>query len=318
MSTRESKLAYLSFAAICIIWGTTYLAIKVALETVPPFLIGGIRYSLAGALLVALTMARGEVFPPRNTWGSFALRAFLLLVVGNGGVLVAEQWVPSGLAALVTASTPFWMIGVEAMIPDGERPTLRGIMGLVLGFIGITILVWPELFEGSGRGTAFLAGIAMLQIASVGWALGTSYTKRLRTDSSPAMSAAVVMLFAGVMMSIVGIALGEPSRTSFTGVTILALAHLTLLGAVLAFVAYMYALRVLPVSIVSLYPYVNPVVALLLGSIVLDEVITFRVIIAALVIAIGMATVMSQARGRDMENDTDARERVSTRAEKAA
>ena len=142
-AVRQRKLAYLSWVAVCLIWGTTYLGIRVSLETMPPALMGGIRWTLAGALLAAWVRIRGEKLPSPSQWGSIALLGFLMLVLGNGGVVFAEQWVPSGLTAVLVATSPFWMAGVESFMRDGER--LRGsvIAGLVLGFSGIVLLVWP-------------------------------------------------------------------------------------------------------------------------------------------------------------------------------
>ena len=144
-AAREKRLAYFAWVAVCVIWGTTYLAIRVTLETMPPLLMSGIRWTLAGAVLSGYLALRGERFPDRSSWGSIALLGFLLLFVGNGAVAWAEQWVPSGLTAVIVASSPFWMAGTEALRSDGERISVRLALGLALGFAGIVLLVWPDI-----------------------------------------------------------------------------------------------------------------------------------------------------------------------------
>src|SRR5688500_8959601 len=135
-TARERRLGYVAWAVVCVIWGTTYLGIRICLESMPPALMGGLRWTIAGSLLAAYVLARGEALPPPSRWGSIALLGFLLLGLGNGGVVFAEQWVPSGLAAVLVAVSPFWMAGVEAALPDGERLNRATILGLLVGFSG--------------------------------------------------------------------------------------------------------------------------------------------------------------------------------------
>ena len=172
------RAAYLAWLAVCLIWGTTYLAIRIALETIPPALVGGLRYTIAGAILAAVLSLRGERLPPTSYWGGLALVGGLMVAIGNGGVIWAEQWVPSGFAALLVAASPFWMAGIEALLPGGERLTVRMIGGLLLGFSGIVILVWPELTVGGSQGRQFAFGVIALQIACLGWSLGSSYSRQ--------------------------------------------------------------------------------------------------------------------------------------------
>ena len=174
-STRQQrKLAYAAWVAVCLIWGTTYLGIRVSLETMPPALMGGLRWTIAGGLLALWLVLRGEKLPPPSRWGPLALLGFLMLVLGNGGVVFAEQWIPSGLTAVLVATSPFWMAGIEAFLPDGEKLRLSLVAGLVLGFSGIVLLVWPELTLGSSGDRHFLLGIVAVQIAAFGWSLGSS------------------------------------------------------------------------------------------------------------------------------------------------
>ena len=175
---RQKRLAYFAWGAVCLIWGTTYLGIRVSLESIPPALMGGLRWLLAGSLLTIYLVARGRPLPPVSQWRGIALLGFLMLGLGNGGVVYAEQFVPSGLAAVIVATAPFWMAAVESLLPDGERLRRSVIIGLVIGFSGIVLLVWPDLTLGSASSRGFLAGIAALQIAAIGWSIGSSYSKR--------------------------------------------------------------------------------------------------------------------------------------------
>src|SRR5205823_14984940 len=152
---RERRLAYLAWIAVCLIWGTTYLGIRIALETIPPFLMGAWRWIVAGLLILAILAVRRERLPPVRLWGSLAILGVLLISCGNGGVVWAERTVPSGLTADLVAMSPFWMVGIEALMPDGDRLTARRVFGLLIGFTGIIVLVWPEVRLGGARG--FLA-----------------------------------------------------------------------------------------------------------------------------------------------------------------
>jgi drug/metabolite transporter (DMT)-like permease len=291
MSTaREKKLAFLAWVAVCIIWGTTYLGIRVSLESMPPALMGGLRWTIAGALLVGYLIARGERLPAVSRWGGITLMAFLLLGLGNGGVVFAEQWVPSGLAAVLVATSPFWMAGVEASLRDGERLRLNSIVGLIVGFAGILVLVWPDLTFGS-TDRKFLAGVIALQIASLGWALGSAYSRRHARNDHILGTTALQMLFGGLMMLAAGTVRGEWQHLFFTPRTATALVYLSTIGAIGGFVAYTYALRHLTVSFVSLYAYINPVIAVALGILLLGESFDSRMATAAALVFVGVAIV---------------------------
>jgi len=293
---RERKLAYFAWLAVCLIWGTTYLGIRIALESMPPALMGGLRWTIAGGLLAAYVRASGESLPPPSRWGSIALLGFLLLGLGNGGVVFAEQWVPSGLAAVLVATSPFWMAGVEATLRDGERLHSNTVIGLVIGFAGILVLVWPDLTLDRGADRNFLAGVIALQIASLGWALGSSYSKRRGRADHILGTTALQMLAGGSIMMAAGTVRGEWSQLFFTPRTLASLAYLSTLGAIGGFVAYTYALRHLSVSFVSLYAYVNPVIAVTLGVLFLDEAFNARMASAAALVFAGVAVVRWKRR----------------------
>lgn len=296
MSTpRERQLAFAAWIAVCIIWGTTYLGIRISLESVPPALMGGLRWTIAGGLLAGYLVARGEKLPGPSRWGGILLMAFLLLGLGNGGVVFAEQWVPSGLAAVLVATSPFWMAGVESTLKDGERLNARTVTGLVVGFSGILVLVWPDLaLERTDR--KFLLGVVFLQIASFGWALGSSYSKRHTRHDHILGTTALQMLFGGLMMVALATATGEWSRLYFTQRTTLAMVYMSTIGAVGGFVAYSYALRHLSVSFVSLYAYINPIIAVALGVAILGEPFDARMATAAALVLAGVAVVRWKGR----------------------
>ena len=283
--------AYLAWAAVCVIWGTTYLAIRVALETIPPFLMGGLRWTAAGCLLISILKIRGELLPARGTWPFQAVLGVLLIGFGNGGVVWAEQSVPSGLTAVLVSSTPFWMIGIEQLMPDGERITLRHVLGLLIGFCGIVVLVWPEIRVSESRG--FLGGVLATQLACVGWALGSVYARRRRKDENVLAGVALQMVAAGVCLSVLALATGEWASLRFTQRTSTAVLYLLFMGSIVGFSAYAYALKHLPIATVSLYAYINPVIAVLLGTVVLREPFSARIAAAGAVVLAGTAIVRS-------------------------
>lgn len=280
--------------AVCLIWGTTYLAIRISLETIPPLLMAAIRWIAAGALLTLMLKARGERLPARREWPSLAILGILLLGFGNGAVVWAEQTVPSGLTAVLVATCPFWMVGIDALMPDGEALTIRRVLGLAVGFGGIVMLVWPEIrFDVGGR--AFLGGVVSAQIACVGWAIGSSYARKRgrghAREENVLATAAFEMLFGGIALLVVSLALHETARVTFTPRTTSALLYLIFVGAIGGFSAYAYALKHLRVATVSLYAYVNPIIAVVLGTLILSEPFDARMAIAAAVVLAGMILV---------------------------
>jgi len=292
------RRAYAAWAIVCVVWGTTYLAIRISLETIPPLLMAAMRWIAAGTLLITALRLRGERLPARSAWPALAVLGILLLGFGNGAVVWAELTVPSGLTSVLVATVPFWMVGFEQMTRAGDPLTLRRIAGLVLGFSGIVALVWPEI-QGGASGRVFLAGVLSTQIACVGWAVGSLYARwRGRTHASEEnvlATAAFEMLFGGLFLLACALALGEPSRLAFTPRTAGALAYLTFAGAIGGFTAYAYALKHLPIATVSLYAYVNPVIAVVLGTLVLHEPFGARMAVAAAIVLAGVALVRSSA-----------------------
>ena len=291
MPTSSRKLAYGAWAAICVIWGTTYLAIKICLETIPPALMGGLRFMTAAGILIAALLSMGARLPDRKQWPALAVVGILLLGVGNGAVILAEQWVPSGITAVVAATMPFWAVMIESLIPGSERLRPRHAAGLALGFAGILLLAWPEVRPSRMADSRFLLGVGALQLGCIGWVLGSIYAKRQGITADPLAAAAMQMLFAGAFMLIVGTVGGEWSSLRFSARTLGALAYLVAAGSLIGFVAYIYALHHLPVSFVSLYAYINPIVAVALGTLLLSEPLTVRIVAAIAVIITGVSLV---------------------------
>jgi drug/metabolite transporter (DMT)-like permease len=286
--------AYVAWAAVCVIWGTTYLGIRIALETIPPLLMAALRWITGGTVLIALLTARGESLPRPREWPAITILGILLLGFGNGAVVWAEQTVPSGLTAVLVAMSPFWMVGVDALMAEGERLTIRRVAGLLIGFSGIVMLVWPELQVGAS-GRAFLAGVVSTQIACAGWAAGSSYARwRGRGHAiheNVLATAALEMVFGGIVLLVVAVALGETRHVVFAPRSTAALLYLIFIGGITGFSAYAYALKHLPIATVSLYAYVNPIIAVMLGTLVLQEPFSPRIAVAGLVVLVGSALV---------------------------
>jgi drug/metabolite transporter (DMT)-like permease len=302
----STRLAYAAWISVCLIWGTTYLAIRVALETIPPALIGAFRFVIAGAVLAVLLRARGVRLPGPRQWPGLAIVGVLLIGAGNGMVVVAEQWVPSGIAAVVIATSPFWMATVEALIPGGERFSRRTLTGMTIGFGGIVLLLWPELTAGGAVGRQFLLGLVALQLAELGWSLGTAYSKRHAREENAIAAAALQMVFGGVAMLAVAIVRGEWHALYFSTRSAVAELYLIVAGSLVAYPAYIYALKYLPVSTVSLYAYVNPVIAVLLGAMLLGEPFGIRIVIASALVLLGVSVVRGWMRKRPAGRDAAA------------
>jgi len=292
VSDSTRKWAWVAFLSVCLFWGTTYLGIKIALETVPPFLLGGMRFTLAGSVLAIVLRLMGHDWPDWRRAPTFFLIGLTMLGFGNGGVVWAEQFMASGLVAILVASTPFWMVGIEAL-NGGEKLTRRTLAGLLVGFSGILLLVWPDLRKATQATTGWMwvGGLISTQLACIGWAIGSTVSKQRLKDTDPLVASAGQMLAGGIVMLVVAGVLGEFGRLSWTPRTAAAVVYLFFAGSLIGFVAYTYALRHLPMSIVSLYPYVNPVVAVVLGTWLLHEPLTWRIAVAIAIILTGSAIV---------------------------
>ncbi len=296
---REHRLKVLiAFAAIYLIWGSTYLAIRYAIATIPPYLMACARYATAGVVMVAWARASGAAWPTRREWGIAFVAGTLLLAGGNGGLSWAEQRVPSGLAALILASIPLVTVLVDWLRPRGKRPEAVTGLGLALGFAGVALLISPA---ASDAARVDPAGAAVLLAATLSWSIGTVYSRQVHGAPSPLMGSGASMLAGSASLLLVAAALGEPARlqlTEVTGRSLMGLAYLVVFGSVVGFTAYFWLLRHVAPAKVTTYAYVNPVVALLLGWGIEGEPVTSRVVLAAAVILGGVvvATAVPHAR----------------------
>lgn len=304
-------LVIAAFAAVYLIWGSTYLAIRFSVETLPPLLSSGARWLIAGGLLYAWVRLRGTPAPSLKQWLPTAIVGALVLVGGNGGVVWAEQFVPSGLAALLVATVPLWMALLQWAGRGGARPTGRLALGLIMGFGGVGLLVSPADLVGGGRVEPL--GAAVLLFASFSWALGSLYSRNARLPRAPLLATAMQMLSGGFFQALIGLGMGELSRFDPSSVaprSVVALGYLIVFGSLVGFSAYIWLLRVSTPALVSTYAYVNPVIAVLLGWALAGEPLTLRVIVAAgiilaAVMLIGSHRAPKTASGAPTDTDTE-------------
>jgi len=293
---RDRALAYAAFAIVCIVWGTTYLAIRVAVRTIPPTLLTGARFVSAGLILLAIARLRGDPLPRgKRLLGELLIVGLLMVGMGNFCVAFAEQWVPSGFAALLVATAPFWAALMERLRKDGDRIDARRGFGMLIGFIGVALLVTPG-GAGGAFDAHFVTGAVAIQIGSIAWQYGTVRGKYNLHDVPPLMSSAFQMLAGGIAITTLGFAIGEQQRVTITAEGIGALAYLTIFGSVLAYTSFVYALRKIRVTSMSLYAYINPLIAVILGWVILHEQLTWISILAMAIILAGVALVQTPRR----------------------
>ncbi len=286
----------LAFTAIYLIWGSTYLAIRFAIETLPPFSMAAVRFLVAGGVLYAIARRRADR-PTALNWLSAGIVGTLLLAGGNGGVVWAEQWVPSGLTALIVATVPLWMVLFDWLFAGAPRPSRPLMVGLALGLFGVGLLM-SSSEVGAGSREGLLGGLAVLG-ASVSWAAGSIYARKARLPRSPFLATAMQMIVGGLVLSLVATIAGEGGElniSEFSLKSILALAYLIVFGAFIAFTAYIWLLGVSTPARVSTYAYVNPAVAVLLGWLFAGERLDLRAALAVLIILSAVAVVSVQGR----------------------
>ena len=293
-----------SFAAIYLIWGSTYLAIRFGIETFPPFLLAGTRHLIAGVVLFPLALHRSGERPTARNWRAAALVGVLLLLLGNGAVCWAEQTVPSGVAAILVATVSLWMVIVEWLRPGGARPGVRVFIGLVLGFSGLLFLVGPSHFGGAERVNPI--GATVLALGALCWATGSVFSKHIALPRSPLLGTAMQSLAGGVALLIAGFFSGEMSAFDVHRVSLrsaLALLYLIVFGSWIGFTAYTYLLGVATPARVGTYAYVNPVVAMFLGWALASEPVTLRTLSAAAVILTAVVLVITAPHPTPNEPD---------------
>jgi drug/metabolite transporter (DMT)-like permease len=291
-AARPGVRIWLALGTVYILWGSTYLGIKYAIDTIPPFLMGSLRFLVAGGVLYLLAIRTGDARGDRvgaRQWMAAVLIGGALLVGGNGGVILAEQYAPTGVVALLVATAPLWMAIIDRVV-FGRRLPVLGIIGLLIGFGGVAFLIGSP-----GAGHINLFGAALALAAPVCWASGSVFTRHVKLPKRPLVAAGIEMLWAGLVFGVASIVTGELGRLHWQHVSttsIVALLYLIVFGSLVGFSAYVWLLRSAPLSLVSTYAYVNPVVAVILGGIFLGEAITARLVIAGGIIVLAVALIV--------------------------
>jgi Permeases of the drug/metabolite transporter (DMT) superfamily len=290
-STSRSRVIA-AFVAVYLVWGSTYLAIRYAVETIPPFLMVGTRFLVSGVLLYAWSRARGGERPTSAQWRDASVAGLLLLCCGNGAVAWAEQRVPSGLAALLVAIVPLWMVLVDWLRPGGVRPRLVVLAGVIVGLVGLDVLIGPQTL--TGRGEIDRLAVVVLVVASLAWALGSVYNRYGARPSSATMSTGLQMITGSLGLLLAALIAGEfgsiqVARISFA--SWMGWLYLVTFGSLVGFTAYVYLLRAVSPAKASTYAYVNPVVAVFLGWAIAGEAVSARTLAAAAIILGGVAMI---------------------------
>ena len=288
--------ALIAYLVVCVFWGSTYLAIKIGVTELPPFLFAGLRFAVAGVLLLIIARALGDPLPKRSDWRTLAIVGLLLLAGGNAFVVWSEQYIGSGIASIFVVTVAMWTALFDAIIPGGSSDlNWRVVAGLLLGFLGTLLLVGAtpaEILAADKRGPIALT------MASASWSLGTVYAKRHPTEASPYMGAAIQMIVGGAAVALIGTVLGEWAAWQLSPRGIGAIAYLVIFGSILGYSAYSYALRHASATIVGTYAYVNPVIAVLLGWLLLHEPVGPRTFIAMGMILVAVVWIQFSLKQR--------------------
>lgn len=290
---RASRAQILAaFASIYLVWGSTYLAIRYAVQTIPPFIMGGLRFLISGALLYVWARYRGAPRPTRLHWRNAFIAGGLLLLGGNGAVVWAEQFVPSGLTALLVSILPFWLVIIEWVRPPRRRPHGAVLIGLIIGFIGIVVLVGPGNL--GGHGDIRPIGAVVLILGSLSWAIGSFFSRDADLPQSGLLTTGMEMLAGGALLSIVGVLTGELSHFDVhrvSGPSALGLIYLVTFGSLLGFTSYIWLLDKVSPARLGTYAYVNPVVAVILGWAIAGERLSLRTAVAAAIVICAVALI---------------------------
>jgi len=289
-----------TFAAVYLLWGSTYLAIKYAIATMPPLLMAGSRFLLAGSIMTGAGRLSADYQKPTLAqWKTSCVVGAALLVGGNGGIVLAERFVPSSLAALLVATEPFWIVVLSWLWLRGERPNGKVVLGLLLGFGGVYLLVGEQLFAGAGASRAQLGGVVLVLAAAFSWAAGSIYGLRAAVPQSAVLASGLQMLAGGSLLLVLGTLTGEwrgfdPGRVALA--SWLGWGYLVVFGSLVAFTAYSWLLKHAPPARVATYAYVNPVVAVLLGWAVAGETLTAQMLAGAAVIVGSVVLITTQQK----------------------
>src|SRR5207253_11169185 len=296
MAAPKRTLVIIAFAALYLIWGSTYLGIKFSIETIPPFLMAGVRFVLAGVIMYAIAWSQGIGKSNWANWRTSLIIGACLLLGGNGGVTMSEKYIDSGLAALIVAIVPIYIVVLGWATGMAPRPSPIVWLALVGGFVGVGILFGPALRFSSNDDRHPAIGISILLVSSFIWSVGSLYSRVAKHAASPFLTAAQQMLCGGMLLSFVGIVTGELPHFHPSSISMLSLAsfiYLVLIGAVVGYTAYIWLLRHCEPAKVATYAYVNPIVAVLLGTLFAGETLTVRTLVAASLIIGSVALVIT-------------------------
>lgn len=289
MQSASSVKAYAALASVCFFWGTTYLAIRIGVLSMPPFLFAGVRFLLAGGLVSLYFLLKKTPLPSMQEWKHILLISLLFFVIGNSSVVHAEQHISSGLAALICSAIPIWVVLINLLLSKSEKVNSLIIAGLFIGFGGLVMIFYDNL--GDLSNPALLLSLAFLLFGNIAWSYGTVYSKKLRWNMPFMFAAGLQMLIAGIILSAGGFFAGEATAFHPTVSGWMALIYLALIGSIFSYGAYLFALSHLPSTVVSLYAYVNPVVAVLFGYLLLHEKFGFYTLLAMIITIAGVYLV---------------------------
>ncbi|MEY2602043.1 MAG: hypothetical protein QOJ36_1362 [Verrucomicrobiota bacterium] len=285
-----------AFAALYLIWGSTYLGILFAIQSIPPFLMAGARFLFAGLIMFAIARTQGPLRSTLAEWRTSLIVGACLLLGGNGGVTLSEKFIESGLASLIVATVPIYITLLGWLFGMTARPAPLVWLGLAGGFLGVAVLLGPALRLSSGSGSHPAIGMSILLLSSFIWSAGSLYSRTVKHTASPFLAAAQQMFCGGVLLVLVGFFVGEPRNLHPSNITTLSLgafAYLVLIGAIVGYTAYFWLLRHCDPAKVATYAYVNPIVAVLLGALFAHETITLRTLLAAALIIGSVALVIT-------------------------
>ena len=286
----------ISFGLVYLLWGSTYLAMRVAVEHIPPYAVGSVRYIISGLLMLLWCSAGGrKIRVTKQDLGKLLALGILFLSVANIGVLWAEEYVPSGLTALIVAIVPIWVVVLETWVFRVGKMPARGVLGLALGIAGMLILLWPKIASGTHLGRLELFGAAILIFASLSWALGSILSHRWTLSVDVFTSAAWQMLLGGLVNTTIAVSTGQFARATWAAPAIWAIAYLVVSGSLIGFTAYIWLLEHVPPPKVATYAYVNPIVAVVLGWLLLHETVDAYTL-AGTVIIIGSVALVNTAQ----------------------
>jgi drug/metabolite transporter (DMT)-like permease len=290
VNNKNNLLAYLALGAVCIIWGTTYLALRVGVTQFPPFLFSGIRFLIAGPILLGLTYFFGKAsFPTRKILLQQAVSGLLLCTFGVGIVGWSEMYVSSGLAAIICSVMPIWVILINLSINSDDQPAFPVVLGLIIGLAGIVLIFGEHVADFSEP--SYTLGIFMTFAGNICWAFGTVWVKKKTISTDPFLAAGLQMLFGGIFLIPMSLLFDNYTSITWSGDMLFALGYLILFGSVAAYASYSYAIKKLPMTTVSLYAYINPIVAVILGAILLHERLNARILIGILITLAGIYVV---------------------------